>query len=305
MKARGLTLIEIVIGIALVAMLVVAFAVSLLAAVYAQRIKLRNMAAALADEELAAVRVSTTSGLTAQTSGPILGTLFAQGVFSVVSDNTAPSAGRALNAATSTMTSIMPLPKDAYDDFTLTAKLKVNPGSPSNWKAGLLFRARDLNNRYEASLTSTALTLKKNVGGVTTTLYSDVRSIAQGSWQTLSVTESASSITVAVNGTNAVTLNDASFMKGMAALAAWNGASVNFDDVSIAGNSWNFDATTVGDLHADWLRFGFGDLPSGTGTLTIATPYSDTTFKTYTANISWIDRSGSVRSLSESMQKAN
>lgn len=308
MKTRGLTLIETIIGISIVSVLIVTFGVSLLAAVYAQRIKLRNMAAALADEQMAALRAFDTSTLTEQADGAMTGVLFTQGTFTTVEDDTAPSLARAFNAATSTssgLTSVMPLPENAYADFTLTAKLKANPGAPSGWRAGVLFRARDLNNHYRVTVSATALTLERVSGGVTTVLYSDARSISPGTWQTLEVTASGSSIEVDLNGTSVTTQADATFSIGKAALAAWEGASVNFDDVAIDGLTWNFDGTALGEIHDDWLRFGLGDLPNGTGTLTIATPYSDASLKRYTTTISWSDRSGMTRTLTRTTEKAD
>ncbi|HTK60099.1 MAG TPA: family 16 glycoside hydrolase [Candidatus Baltobacteraceae bacterium] len=308
MKTRGLTLIEVVIGVSLVSMLIVVFGVSLMAAVYAQRIKLRNMASALADEQLSALQVYDTSQLSNQTNGALIGVLFTQGDFGAVTDLTAPSASQALNAATSTssgLTSLLPLPKNAYSDFTLTTKFKVNTGSAAGWKAGVLFRAKDLQNHYRAYLTSGSLVLQKVSGNVVTTLYSDARSISQGSWQTLSVTATGSSISVTLNGTLVTTQTDAVFSVGQAALAVWEGASVNFDDVAIGGESWDFDGVTLGELHDDWLRFGLGDLPSGTGTLTISTPFSDTSYKRYSVTISWKDRSGTTRTISHNAEKAN
>lgn len=306
MKTRGLTLIETIIGIGIVSVLIVTFGVSLLAAVYAQRIKLRNMASALADQQLSTLRAIDTSTLTDQVNGALAGVLFTQGTFETVEDDTAPSASRALGAATSTssgLTSLMPLPSDAYADFTLSAKIKANPSAPVGWKAGLLFRARDLRNHYRVTFSANALALEKVAGGVTSTLYSDVRSISTGTWQTLEVVASGSSLTVKLNGTTVTTQSDASFSVGKAALAAWEGASVNFDDVTVDGLAWNFDAVALGEIHDDWLRFGLGDLPNGTGTLTIATPYSDDALKRYTVTISWTDRSGTTRTLSHATEK--
>ncbi|WKZ29560.1 MAG: DUF1080 domain-containing protein [Patescibacteria group bacterium] len=309
MNTRGLTLIETIIGIGIVSMLVFVFAVSLTAAVFAQRIKLRNMAAVLADQQLSALRTYSVSQLSDQTNGPLIGVLFTQGSFTTVVDETAPSQALALHAATSTasgLSAVLPLPKNAYNDFTLTTKLKVNGGSPSSWRAGLLFRGQDLQNHYEAYLTSSSLVLKKVVNGVETTLYSDARAISYGSWQTLAVTTAGSSISLILNGTTVTTVNDATFSVGKAALVVWNGASVNFDDVSIGGDGWDFDTTAIGTLHDDWLRFGLGDLPNGTSTLTVASPYGDTTIKSFTVNVSWTDRSGTTqRTLSQSTYGGN
>lgn len=308
MKTRGLTLIEIVVGVSLVSVLIVVFGVSLTAAVYAQRIKLRNMASVLADQQLAALQAYDTSQLTTQTNGGLIGILFTQGAFTTVQDLTAPSVSRALNAATSTssgLTSVLPFPKNAYADATASMKFKVNTGSSSGWRAGMLFRARDLRNHYRVYLTSGSLVLQRVVGDVATTLYSDARAISTGSWQTLSVTATGSSISVTLNGTLVTTQVDATYSVGQAALAVWEGASVNFDDVAIGGETWNFDGVTLGSLHDDWLRFGLGDLPSGTGTLTVSTPYSDASYKRYSVTISWRDRSGSTRTITHNTEKAN
>lgn len=308
MKTKGLTLIETIVGIALVSALVVVFGVSLLAAVYAQRIKLRNMAAALADQELTGLRVYDTSSLPNQTNGPLADVLFYQGAFAAAADGSAPSQPNALavdGSSDTGITALMPLPKNAYSDFTMTASMAAGAGAPGTWRVGLLFRARDLRNYYAVYLTSSSLVLMKNVNDVPTTLYSDARSISTGSWQELSVTATGSSISVDLNGTPVTTQNDSSFSVGKNALVAWNGAPAEFDDVSIGGETWDFDAVAAGEMHDDWLRFGLGDLPNGTSTLTVSAPYADTSFRTYTVNVSWLDRSGTTRTLSRSMQKRN
>lgn len=309
MKTRGLSLIEVVVGVSLVSVLIVVFGVSLMAAVYAQRVKLRNMASVLADQQLAALQVVDTSQLSNQTNGALTGVLFTQGKFGAVEDPTAPSPPRAFGAATSTvasgLTALMPLPKNAYADFTMTADIKVNGGSPADWQAGFLFRARDLRNHYRVYLTATSLVLQRVSADAVTTLYSDARSISQGTWQELSVSVTGSSIGVSLNGTLVTTQNDASFSVGQAALAVWEGASVNFDDVTIGGETWDFEDAGLGEIHDDWLRFGLGDLPSGTGTLTVSTPYSDPSYKRYSVIISWFDRSGSMRSITHNAEKAN
>jgi hypothetical protein len=309
MKARGLTIVETIIGIGIVSTLVFVYSSTLAASAFSQRVQLRNTATFLADEQLSMLQTYSISQVSDQTNGPLRGILFNQGTFTTVVDSTAPSQGRALNAATSTLSglsSVLPLPKNAYDDFTLISKIKANGGSPASWRAGLIFRAQDLQNSYELYLTATSLVLKKNVNGVATTLYSDARSIGYNSWQTLAVTTTGSSISVLLNGTTVTTVTDTSFSVGKAALAVWNGASVNFDDISIGGESWNFDTTIAGTLHDDWLRFGLGDLPNGTGTLTVTTPYSGAAFKVFTVNISWTDRSGSAtRTLSQSTYQGN
>jgi hypothetical protein len=309
MRRSGIGLLEVVVGIGIVSMVVLVFAVSLTAAVYAKRIKQRNMGAALGSAQLAAIHSGDTSSLSPVTDGPLVNLFLNKGVFRAVQDLTAPSQPNALNAATSTSTGlshVQPFPANAYGDFTMTVKLKVNGGSPAAWKAGVLFRAGDYNNYYDVYLTANSLVFKKIANGLSTTLYTDVRSISMGTWQTISITATGSSLAVSLNGTLATTQIDTSFTVGGAALAVWEGASVNFDDVSISGTTWNFEDTTIGQLQNDWLRFGLGDLPSGSGTLTIAAPYAtDTSYKSYTVKISWTDAGGTNRTISQSTQKKN
>src|SRR5690242_8680135 len=76
---RGMTLIEVVIALVLVSVLVITFAISLVAAVYARQVHYRNMAAALADEEIAALQTTGASQIPIQTNGSLLGVLFSQG----------------------------------------------------------------------------------------------------------------------------------------------------------------------------------------------------------------------------------
>jgi Tfp pilus assembly protein PilV len=304
----GLTLIEVIVGVALVSTLTIVFGISLTAAVYAQRIKLRNMASALADQQLAVLQAVDTSTVSTQTKGPLLGVLFTKGSWAAVTDGTAPSPDRALESTASSatgVTAVMPLPKNAYGDFTQTASFKVGTNPPSGWRVGFLFRASDLRNQYQAYLTANAFVLKKVVNGAETTLYSDVRTILPDVWQTLSVTTNGSSISVTLNGSSVTSQTDSTFSAGKAALAVWEGAMARFDDVGIEGQVWNFDATTLGEIPSDWLRFGLADLPSGDAVLTIATPYADTSYRTYTVDVSWKDRSGVTRSISHSTQKSN
>lgn len=304
----GLSLIEVVIGIALVSVLVIVFGVSLLAAVYAQRIKLRNMAAALADEQLAAIHAGDTSVLATQTDGPLFGILFDQGTWGVAADGTAPSSPNVLGASASSatgITAIAQMPENAYGDFALSASFKVLSGAPVGWRAGLIFRAADLRNHYQVYLTSSSLVLKRVLNGTETTLYSDARVVATDVWQTLEVTASASSITVELNGSPVTTQNDSSFTVGRAALAVWEGAGARFDDVVVGGDAWDYDADATGAMPDAWRRFGLSDLPSGTGALTVATPYADTSLRRYTVTIGWTDKRGGTTSLSQSTLKAN
>lgn len=302
-SSRGLTLIEMIVGIALVAVLIVVFGVSLTAAVYAQRIKHRNLATALGDQVLAALATYDPSTIPNQAGGAVLGVLFPQGAFGSQTDATAPSGGRVLEAATGTgtgLTAVHPLPKNAYADYALSASMKAVPAAPAGWRMGFLFRAADLQNGYRVYLTANSLVLEKIVNGAVTTLYSDVRSIPAGSWQALGVTTNSSSISVLLNGLTVTTQNDGTFSSGKAALAAWEGAAVRFDDVAIDGSSWNFDALSDGALPDDWLRFGLSNLPNGAATMTVTTPYGDASLKQVDVTVSWSDKSSGTKSVTRS-----
>ena len=305
---KGMTLIEVVIGLVLVAATVVVFGSSLSAASYSYQQKLRNMASALADEELAALQAVGATAIPVQTNGPILGVLFTQGTWGVVADGTAPSSPNALETTTSStssgVTSLMLLPNNAYNDFTLSAKMKVMSGAPAGWKMGLIFRSNDLNNLYQVYLTNTNLKVDKIVSGTNTNLYSDARSISANTWQTIQVVATGSSLTITLNGISVTTITDTSLTIGKAALAVWGGANAHFDDVVIGGVTSNMDTTTIGTLPTGWDRFGLSSLPNGAASLTASTLYSDSSFKSVNVTISWTDRSG-TKSVTESSYVRN
>jgi len=300
---RGLTLIEVAVGLVVVSVLVVTFGVALVAAVFAQNVKLRNLAHALADVQLSVLQTYASSSLPVQSGGPLIGVLFPKGSWAVAADAAAPSSPRVFGAApvgSSGLTSLMPLPKNAYNDFAFSAKMKAAAGSPSGWRMGLLFRAADERNGYQLYLTSTSLVLKKIVNGAETTLYSDARSVSTDSWQTLGIVTNGSGLDVTLNGSTVTTVSDGAFSIGKAALAAWNGAAVSYDDAAMTPDGWNFDSVAVGAVPDDWLRFGLSSLPGGTATLTVEQLYGLADFKKASAVIRWNDSQG-VKSLTSSV----
>ena len=300
---KGMTLIEVVIGLVLVSMMVVGFGVSLVAATYAQNIKYRNMAQALADEQLAVLQTYAASSLPIQNLGSLVGVLFSKGTWSVVADGTAPSAANAFEAVptgASGLTADYPLPKNAYGNFTFSAKMKEVTGAPAGWQMGILFRSADTQNGYQLYLTATNLYLKKVVNGTATTLYSDARSISTNSWQTLGVVTNGSSIDIKLNGSTVTSVTDATYSVGKAALAAWGGGTVHYDDVIMDSDTWNFDTTAVSAVPDDWSRFGLASIPSGTATLTTGQLYGDADFVKATVNMGWNDSQG-AKTLSSSV----
>lgn len=289
---RGLTLLEVVIALALVGVLVMTFAVSLHAAVAARRIKHRSIAAALADEQLSVLRTFDPASVAARTNGALHGVLYQQGTWQVAEVAGAPSGTKGLRGSGpgTGVTAVLPFPKNAYGDLSVSSTFKVEAGSPANWRSGFLFRASDLENGYRAYLTATSLVLERVSGGIVTTLHSDIRSIAADTWQTLEVVAAGPSIELRLNGATAATVSDDAFASGKAALFAREGASVVHDDIALAGDAWDFEGEAAGDVPSGWERFGLSDLPgNATSTLTVSSLYGDDGFKRYSVTVRWFD----------------
>lgn len=301
--SKGMTLIEVVIGLMLVVAMVIVFGTSLTAAVFAETANQRHMAETLANQELATLQAVGASRIPVQTNGPLLGLIFSQGQWATVADATAPSASNVYAgvsiASATTITAVYPLPQNAYADGLYSLKVKVPSPAPADWRVGLVFRATDLQNGYQLYLTSTNLKLDRVVDGVATNLYSDARSISVDTWQTLAVTATASNLAISLNGTTAGTVVDTAFSVGQAALAVWGGGAGHFDDIMAGSTTWNFDTATTETVPDDWLRFGLANLPSGTAKLTTSILYGDSAFKKTDVTISWRDRQG-AKELAES-----
>lgn len=304
---KGLSLVEVIVGLALVGVLVLSYGTALTAAVASRRIKFKNMAAALADIQLSALRTFVPSQVPIQTDGSIYGVIFSKGDWNVATDGAAKSGGQVFHAEAATssgITSLYPLPLNAYDDFTYSAEVKVSSSSPSAWQAGLIFRSNDEQNGYHAYLTSTSLVLEKLIDGAVTTLFSDVRVVSEDTWHKLEVTTNGSSITVNLNGVEVTSQTDATYSVGKAGLAAWESAEVRFDDVVMDGSTWDMDTETLGEVPDGWERFGLSSLPSGNMTLTTEDLYGDSGFKRYTATVTWSDSSSS-HTLSQTTDVSN
>lgn len=298
----GFTLIEVVIGLAIVGVLVLSYGTSLTAAVAARRIKIRNMAAALADIQLAALRTHDPTTVPVQTDGEPYGVLFSEGTWEVEEDGAASSGAQVFRTSAESatgVTSVYPLPENAYDDFTFTTEIKVDPGAPAGWQAGVFFRARDLQNGYRAWIDATSLTLERLDDGVVTTLHTDIRTVATDTWHTLEVTTNGSSISVDLNGLNVTNETDSTYLSGQAGLLAFESATVRFDDVVMDADTWDMESETLGEVPDGWDRFGLSSIPSGDMTLTTQELFGDSSFKRYTATVTWDDGSGQ-KTLSQS-----
>lgn len=267
-----------------------------------RRAAYRSQAAALADEEINALRRLGFSHLTDQTSCgtpsncPFKNVLYNAGTWKVLADGTAPSPPNALDLAqasgfTSAQSGQVLFPAGIYGDATFTAKWKVASDSLSNsnpstgWAIGYVVRSRDAANGYRLRFGEDNVTtvrtdfdglagvqnvyLEKIVNGTATKLGSANVTLVKGTWYMLEIGvigTTTVSFTIKVDTNTVLTASDTSnaYTNGPAALIGWNGVHALVDDVQVGAGSWNFDAST--DLPLDWVRLGLNNLPDGTPT---------------------------------------
>ncbi|MBI4089786.1 MAG: hypothetical protein HY421_00120 [Candidatus Kerfeldbacteria bacterium] len=263
----------------------------------------RSQAAALADEEINALRRLDFTLLTDQTNCvtpsncPFKNVLYNAGRWAVVADGTAPSQPNALELAlasgfTNTQSGQLQFPAGTYGDATFTVQVKVATDSVSNsnpslgWAVGMTLRSRDAANGYrlrfaenDAAGVLTDLDtvaagvqnvyLEKIAGGSATPLGSTNVTLAKGTWYTLEAAitgTSPVSFTIKVDGTTVLTSSDSSspYASGSTALIGWNDVHALVDDVQDGSGTWNFDGST--ELPLAWVRLGLNDLPDSTPT---------------------------------------
>ncbi len=289
-----------------------------------RRTLFRAQAAALADEQLNALRRLDVAGLTNETNVPFKSILYNAGSWSVVANGTAGhTAPNVLTLAGSSITGAVSgrllWPAGVYVDGTLEAKWRLISDSPAAAAFGYLFRSADSANGYRLRFARTAtdldgstngtqnVILEKLVNNTATKIDSRAATIAVDVWYTLKVIMSGSNISLYLDGTQLGSgpFVDATYTSGSAALLGWGGAHAYIDDVQTITTSaltWNFDADT--NLPAAWVRLGLNDLPDNTtlfddnGLLTLATypPGSSTTsLKLATVVVKWL-ASGSLQS---------
>lgn len=286
-----------------------------------RRTVLKTQAAAVANEELSALKRFDVTALPNQTNGPFLGTVYNAGAWSVIGDASAGhSAPNVLQLAKTTgfsnaVSGRMQFPAGAYSDATLQTKLYIHNDTAAGTAAGIFFRASDAKNGYRFLVAPTGTDLDAGVSGqqnwilekvvndspvLPRILSVEVTGITTNAWYTIKVVAASTSIKTYLdgNGQDSGTLTNADFTDGPAALVGWNGVHASFDDtVTIVGaetSTWDFDADTA--LPAAWVRLGLNDLADGTkttfddnGKLTL-TPYptaDSTTLKQATLTITW------------------
>ena len=119
----------------------------------------------------------------------------------------------------------------SWTTVTASARVRANAfGSSTSRGVGIAVRAQSTSNFYALVLTPNAVQIRR---GATTTLASASFSTATGTWYTLSLSATGSSLVGSVNGSQLVSTSDSSYASGRAALLA-NYTAGSFDDVLVS-----------------------------------------------------------------------
>ncbi len=304
----GFTLMESIVTVAIAAVILTVFTSTISASYLLRKSTHVIQAGNFLREEIDSLRTLPYAELLNRTNGNFLGLSLTRGPWKVKTVSSPPSGTNVLAMETAQTalvneTGLAILPGNYHADLDMTAKFDVLSNSPAGWGAGLVFDYRDAENHYRYRYSSGGLALDKVVHGTVTTLWSQSATYATGTWYTLEVVTSGSSIALKKNGVTLATVTDATFTTGDAGLQTLSSALIYVDDVSIAENgvttSWNFDSDATGAMPLDWQRFVYFDLPSGTGTLTISDYLGATGIKNVTASVTW-NENGVSKSVSGS-----
>jgi pectin methylesterase-like acyl-CoA thioesterase len=122
----------------------------------------------------------------------------------------------------------------SWTNYTVTTRVKPIAFNGSNRFVAVLARTQsDTSYYYLALRSNNTVELKKLVGGSGTTLASAAVTVSAGTWYTLSLTVSGTSIRGSVNGGTPLTATDTQFAGGGAGVATFYG-SASFDDVTVS-----------------------------------------------------------------------
>lgn len=314
----GSTLLDTVLSLFVISFMIILVGTLVSAREINRRTLFRAQAAALADEQLNALRRLDVTTLANQTNGAPKNILYNAGTWRVVANTSAGhSSPNVLELAGSSISGAVSgrllFPAGAYGDGTLSAKWRLVADSPATASMGYLFRSTDQVNSYRVRFARTAVDLdlttggtqnvlfEKLVSGVATKIDSRLQTITADTWYTLNLVTSGSSVSLYLDGNQlgAGAFTDATYTTGSAALLGWNGLHAYVDDVqtiTTGTQTWNFDADL--DLPAAWVRLSINDLPNSTSAtfddnslLTLSTypvGSSTTTLKMATIVIQWL-----------------
>ncbi len=304
-RPLGFSLPEILVLIALLGASVAVFGVA------AGAVRLRNsswhttQAVALAEGATVAAQFLPTAALTNRTNAPAIGFVEHRGQWAVQTNNSAPSLSRVFTVTSSSpallgTTAAARFPSSPFSNGTTSISLLTPTIFPSGWKAGILFRARDLGNGYRLRVDATTLVFERLQDGVATTLYSLSRIHNPNTWVQIAVTGSGSSLSIIENSSTLTTVTDSTWSSGESALVLLGNGTVSFDTASVSGDAtgaWNFDTDTVGETPAVWRSLGGDSLPNGSISVTVDRPTTGGTLARIATTVQWTESRG-VRSVS-------
>lgn len=273
----------------------------------------RTIARQLLIEESEALRSASFAFLENRTNTPFIEVAFNAGQWKVQapsSPQSAPNVVTVQNVSGANNPSREVVPLGSVGNGTYETFFRVQNASAAGWKAGIYVRYHDERNYYLLQASSTALQLIRVIEGASTTLWSVAMTFTQDTWYQLTLAASGAgfdTFNVSVNNVlkTASPVTDTTFTSGQYLLAAFDGAVVDFDNVSFTGSVtklWNFDGgQTAGSAPLGWRRIGPQDLPSGTSNISITDAVSGyTDLKQATIRVDWQER-GSTRSLTNAL----
>ncbi len=190
-----------------------------------------------------------------------------QGTWSVVSDSgsyvyykSGTDEGRTSAGSTS------------WTNFSVEARVKVDNFNGSN-RVYVCGRYRDGNNFYAASMQDDTLEIRKKVSGSSTTLASKSYTASTGTWYTIRLVMSGSSLSLYVNGTLQLTATDSSLSSGAVGLLPYK-VTAKYDNIIVddlgGGTSTPTPTPSVGATPTPTPSSG--STPTPTPTPSTATP---------------------------------
>ncbi len=299
----GFTLLDSVLSLAVIAIMVILYAGVVNVREVNRRVAFRAEAAAIADEEITALRQRDVGTLANQSNGNFIGVLSNAGRWQIASDpanldttsspcppatNGKHCGANVLDVAGSSGFSGQPsarllFPSGAYSTATLQADWQVMSDSPNGWAIGYWFQASDKNNGYRLRLAASStdldstsggtqnIVVEKVSGGTVSILWSSITpSFSTGTWNNLKIAlDPAASATIKVylNGTqqDGGTIGDTTFKAGAAALYGWGGVHAEVDDVqTVTSSSSSWTFEGSSRLPTAWIRLSLNDLPDST-----------------------------------------
>jgi pectate lyase len=135
--------------------------------------------------------------------------------------------------------------QSTWDNYRVTARVRPTAFNGSNRFVAVLARAQSNTSYYYLALRSTnTVELKKLVGGSSTTLASAPITVTPGTWYTLNLQVSGTSLTGWVDNGTRLTATDSQFARGQIGLATFF-ASASFDDVLVDSSTVPPTSTTT------------------------------------------------------------